>query len=110
MQPASERLAEVLAPINISDAVIPVVANVTAQEVTSGAQIKELLVKQAAMPVLWETSVRNMVAGGVDTFVEVGPGKVLTGFTKKIAKGLPALNVEDPESLEKTLAQLQGDK
>ena len=110
MQPASERLAEVLAPINISDAVVPVVANVTAQEVTSGAQIKELLVKQAAMPVLWETSVRNMVAGGVDTFVEVGPGKVLTGFTKKIAKGLSALNVEDPESLEKTLAHLQGEK
>lgn len=110
MQPASERLAEVLAPININDAVVPVVANVTAQEVTSGAQIKELLVKQAAMPVLWETSVRNMVAGGVDTFVEVGPGKVLTGFTKKIAKGLPALNVEDPESLEKTLVHLQGEK
>lgn len=104
MQPASERLAEVLAPIEIKDITVPVVANVTAQEVTSGAEIKELLVKQAAMPVLWETSVRNMVAGGVDTFVEVGPGKVLTGFTKKIAKGLPALNVEDPASLEATLA------
>lgn len=110
MQPASERLAEVLAPITINDAKIPVVANVTAAEVTSGAEIKELLVKQAAMPVLWETSVRNMVAGGVDTFVEVGPGKVLTGFTKKIAKGLPALNVEDPESLEKTLAHFQEEK
>lgn len=104
MQPASERLAEVLAPIQIKDITVPVVANVTANEVVSGAAIKELLVKQAAMPVLWETSVRNMVAGGVDTFIEVGPGKVLTGFTKKIAKGLPALNVEDPASLEKTLA------
>lgn len=107
MQPASERLGEVLADIKISDAQIPVVANVTAKEVTSGDEIKKLLVKQAAMPVLWETSVRNMVAGGVDTFVEVGPGKVLTGFTKKIAKGMPALNVEDPESLEKTLAHFQ---
>lgn len=107
MQPASERLGEVLADIKINDAQIPVVANVTAQEVTSGDEIKKLLVKQAAMPVLWETSVRNMVAGGVDTFVEVGPGKVLTGFTKKIAKGMPALNVEDPESLEKTLAHFQ---
>lgn len=104
MQPAADRLAEVLAPIEIKDIVIPVVANVTAEEVVSGALIKELLVKQAAAPVLWETSVRNMVANGVDTFVEVGPGKVLTGFTKKIAKGLPALNVEDPASLEKTLA------
>lgn len=104
MQPAADRLAEVLAPIEVSDITIPVVANVTAHEVTSGAEIKELLIKQAAMPVLWETSVKNMVAGGVDTFVEVGPGKVLTGFTKKIAKGMPALNVEDPASLEKTLA------
>lgn len=107
MQPASERLAEVLAPIVINDAQVPVIANVTAKPVVSGAEIKELLVKQAAMPVLWETSVRNMVADGVDTFVEVGPGKVLTGFTKKIAKGVPALNVEDPASLEKTLAHFQ---
>ena len=106
MQPAADRLAEVLAPIEIKDITIPVVANVTAQEVTSGEEIKKLLVRQAAMPVLWETSVRNMVAGGVDTFVEVGPGKVLTGFTKKIAKGMTALNVEDAESLEKTLAAL----
>ena len=107
MKPASERLAEVLAPIEIKDITIPVVANVTAKKVTSGAEIKELLVKQAAMPVLWETSVRNMVADGVDTFVEVGPGKVLTGFTKKIAKGLPALNIEDPASLEKVLAHFE---
>ena len=107
MKPASERLAEVLVPIEIKDITIPVVANVTAKEVTSGAEIKELLVKQAAMPVLWETSVRNMVADGVDTFVEVGPGKVLTGFTKKIAKGLPALNIEDPASLEKVLAHFE---
>ncbi|WP_405378307.1 ACP S-malonyltransferase [Phascolarctobacterium sp.] len=104
MQPAADRLAEVLAPIEIADITIPVVANVTAQEVVSGEEIKKLLIKQAAAPVLWETSVRNMVANGVDTFVEVGPGKVLTGFTKKIAKGIPALNVEDPASLEKTLA------
>ena len=106
MQPAADRLAEVLNPIEFKDAVIPVIANVTAAPVTSGAVIKELLIKQAASPVLWETSVRNMVADGVDCFVEVGPGKVLTGFTKKIAKGMPALNVEDPASLEKTLAAL----
>ena len=67
-------------------------------------EIKESLIRQAAMPVLWETSVNHMIAGGVDTFVEVGPGKVLSGFTKKIAKGMAALNVEDEASLEKTLA------
>jgi [acyl-carrier-protein] S-malonyltransferase len=104
MQPAADRLAEVLAPMEIKNIAIPVVANVTAQEVTSGEEIKRLLIKQAASPVLWETSVRNMVANGVDIFVEVGPGKVLTGFTKKIAKGMTALNIEDPASLEKTLA------
>ena len=73
-------------------------------EVTKGEEIKESLIRQAAMPVLWETSVNHMIAGGVDTFVEVGPGKVLSGFTKKIAKGMAALNVEDEASLEKTLA------
>ena len=87
MQPASKRLADV-----------------TATEVTKGEEIKESLIRQAAMPVLWETSVNHMIAGGVDTFVEVGPGKVLSGFTKKIAKGMAALNVEDEASLEKTLA------
>lgn len=106
MQPAAARLAEVLAPIEIKDITVPVIANVNALPELSGAQIKEQLVQQAAMPVLWETSVQNMVADGVDTFVEVGPGKVLCGFTKKIAKGMAALNVEDPASLEKTLAAL----
>lgn len=106
MQPAAARLAEGLAPIEIKDITVPVIANVNALPELSGAQIKEQLVQQAAMPVLWETSVQNMVADGVDTFVEVGPGKVLCGFTKKIAKGMAALNVEDPASLEKTLAAL----
>ena len=104
MQPASKRLAEVFETITFHDAKIPVVANVTATEVTKGEEIKESLIRQAAMPVLWETSVIHMIAGGVDTFVEVGPGKVLSGFTKKIAKGMAALNVEDEASLEKTLA------
>ena len=104
MQPASIRLAEELKNVKFHDAQIPVVANVTAQEVTSATEIQELLVKQAAMPVLWETSIRNMVAGGVTTFVEVGPGKVLSGFTKKIFKEVIGLNVEDEASLEKTLA------
>lgn len=106
MQPAADRLAEVLAAMDIKDVAVPVYANVTAKPVMSGAEIRELLVKQAASPVLWESSVRTMIADGVDTFVEVGPGKVLTGFTKKIDRALPALNVEDPASLEKTLAAL----
>lgn len=104
MKPAAVRLAEELKNVAFHDAQIPVVANVTAKEVTDADEIKELLVKQAAAPVLWENSVRNMIAVGVTSFVEVGPGKVLTGFTKKIAKEFTGLNVEDGASLEKTLA------
>ena len=69
--------------------------------------IKDSLIRQAAMPVLWETGVRKMIAGGVDTFVEVGPGKVLCGFNKKIDKSVTSLNVEDEASLAKTLAYFQ---
>lgn len=104
MKPASVRLGEEFNSIQFHDAQIPVVANVTAQAVTKAEEIRELLIKQAAMPVLWETSVKYMIENGVTSFVEVGPGKVLTGFTKKIAKGFEALNVEDEVSLEKTLA------
>lgn len=100
MQPASERLNLVLEQIEICDIKVPVVANVNAAQVTEGPVIRDLLVQQAAMPVLWEATVRNMVDDGVDVFVEVGPGKVLTGFSKKIAKEIPALNIEDCASLE----------
>lgn len=104
MKPAADKLAVELDKVTFSNAKMPVVANVTAQPETDAAMIKELLVKQAASPVLWETSVRNMIASGVTDFVEVGPGKVLCGFTKKIAKDFALLNVEDEASLEKTLA------
>ena len=104
MKPASDRLAEEFKNITFSDAKIPVVANVTAKEVTKATEIEDLLIKQAASPVLWETSVRNMIDSGVTTFVEVGPGKVLCGFTKKINKEFTPLNVEDEASLDKTLA------
>ncbi|MGL5207522.1 MAG: ACP S-malonyltransferase, partial [Acidaminococcaceae bacterium] len=104
MAPASVRLAEEFKTISFSDAKIPVVANVTAEEVRTASEIEALLVKQAASPVLWENSVHYMINNGVDCFVEVGPGKVLSGFNKKIAKDLTTLNVEDNASLEKTLA------
>ena len=107
LQPASDRLAEVFKTITFHDAKIPVMANVNAEEVTKAEVIKESLIRQAAMPVLWETGVRKMIAGGVDTFVEVGPGKVLCGFNKKIDKSVTSLNVEDEASLAKTLAYFQ---
>ncbi|MDT8901240.1 ACP S-malonyltransferase [Anaeroselena agilis] len=103
MKPAAEKLAAELDKITVSDAAIPVVANVDGQIVTKGDAIKASLVRQAASPVLWEDCVAAIVAFGASVFVEAGPGKVLTGFTKKIAKDAVTLNVEDDLSLQKTL-------
>lgn len=107
MLPAADRLKEVLDSIEVADAKIPVYANVTAKPETRGEEIRDVLVKQAASPVQWETSVRNMIADGVDTFIEVGPGRVLTGFVKKIDRSFTGQNVEDLASLEKILAYLK---
>ena len=108
MEPAALRLKEELDKIQVSDAQIPVVANVTGKILTNANEIKESLVTQAANPVLWEDCVAEMVNFGVTRFVEVGPGKVLTGFTKKINKDMELANVEDIASLEKTLEFLKG--
>lgn len=103
MCPAAERLAAELEKITVSDAAIPVVANVNGQIITKGELIKASLVAQAASPVLWEDCVAQIVNYGASLTVEVGPGKVLTGFTKKITKDAQTLNVEDTASLEKAL-------
>jgi [acyl-carrier-protein] S-malonyltransferase len=103
MKPAAEKLAVELSKITINDAVIPVVANVNGQTLTKSQDIEVSLVKQADHPVEWEECVAEIVNFGADTFVEVGPGKVLSSFTKKIAKEIANLNVEDSSSLEKTL-------
>ncbi|MFC1571426.1 ACP S-malonyltransferase [Candidatus Margulisiibacteriota bacterium] len=88
MQPAADKLKVELDKIDIKDAKIPVVANVTADYVTKGTGIREQLVKQVTSPVRWEDSVKKMIADGVTSFVEVGPGKVLSGLIKKIDKNV----------------------
>lgn len=103
MQPAAVKLHAELDKVVVNDANIPVVANLTGKIITAGSAIKHSLVEQAANPVRWEDCVAEMVNYGAGVFVEVGPGKVLTGFTKKIAKEVLTLNVEGTESLEKTL-------
>lgn len=100
MEPAAQRLAERLQDVAFHDAAVPVVANVNAEAVTSGDQISELLVKQVYSPVLWEDSVRYMIEQGVDTFIEIGPGNVLTGLIKKIDKNVRLFNINSLESLE----------
>ncbi|MDD5593528.1 MAG: ACP S-malonyltransferase [Candidatus Margulisbacteria bacterium] len=84
MQPAADQLAAELDKIKFNDAAVPVFANVTAGPVMTGSEIKRLLIQQVTAPVLWEDSVKNMVAQGVGRFIEVGPGKVLAGLIKKI--------------------------
>jgi len=103
LQPAAEKLAVELAIVEFHEPTIPVVANVNGKASVSKAGIKELLVTQAANPVLWEDCVATVAEYGVDVSIEVGPGRVLTGFTKKIASQINTLNVEDLESLQKTL-------
>ena len=109
MEPAAKRLQEELNKIEVKNAQTPVVANITGEILTDGATIKAALVKQAAAPVLWEDCVATMVDFGVTRFVEVGPGKVLTGFTKKINKAMELANVEDESSLASAIAFLQGE-
>ena len=103
LQPAAEKLAVELAQVEFHEPKIPVVANVNGKASVSKDGIRELLVTQAANPVLWEDCVATVAESGATVCIEVGPGKVLTGFTKKIAPQVVTLNVEDLESLQKTL-------
>ncbi len=103
LQPAAEKLAGYLSNIHFKDAKQPVYSNVTAKPVTDKEEIRSLLVKQAASPVLWTNLTQEMVKAGASVFAEIGPGKTLCGFAKKIAKDIPSVNVEDIDSLEKTM-------
>ena len=109
MEPAALRLKEVLDKIDIHDTAIPVVANVNAKEETKADEIRKNLVDQAAHPVHWEESIRNMVAGGVDMTVEAGPGTVLTGFLKKIARSVPCHHAEDVATIDEVVVALKGE-
>ena len=109
MDPAALRLKEVLDKIDIHDTAIPVVANVNAKEETKADEIRKNLVDQAAHPVHWEESIRNMIASGVDMTVEAGPGTVLTGFMKKIARSVPCHHAEDVATIDEVVVALKGE-
>jgi len=104
MVPAGKRLAEDLNKVSVADPKIPVVANVSADLVSSGQEVRESLIRQVYSPVRWEECVLKLISLGADTFIEVGPGKVLSGLIKKISRDVTILNVEDRASLEKVLA------
>lgn len=108
MRPAQQRLAPELEAAPFADLGVPLVNNVRAEEVRSGAAARQGLREQIPAPVLWEQSVRRLLAAGVEQFVEIGPGRVLTGMMRQIEPAELAVNVEDAKSLEKTLAALRA--
>lgn len=109
MEPAAARLKEVLDTIEIRDAKIPVVANVNAKEEMKAEEIRENLVMQAAHAVHWEESARAMIAAGYDTYIEVGPGTVLSGFMRKIDKSQASFHCEDEATIDAAAAAVKGE-
>lgn len=102
---AGEKLAKELDEVTIQEIKIPYIANVTADYVTKPEDVKPLLQSQVSSSVKWQQTIERMLADGVDTFIEIGPGKTLSGFMRKINKDVKTLNVEKVEDLEK-LAEL----
>ena len=106
MKPAQERLAADVETVDFKDLAMPLVTNVDAAEIEKGDAARESLVRQVTAPVHWLQSVEHMIANGVETFVEVGPGKVLTGLMRQINRDVKCFNVEDADSLKSTAAAL----
>ncbi len=106
MKVAQDKLRQEIIPFTINSPEIPVIANVTADYMSSPETIKELLVEQIASPVLWEDSIKKMAAEGVDTFIEAGPGRVLTGLVRRTIPTAKCLNVEDETTFRKVLASI----
>ncbi|TAN43218.1 MAG: [acyl-carrier-protein] S-malonyltransferase [Nitrospirae bacterium] len=103
---ASKRLGELLESLRFATPAVPVVNNADAMFLTNGDRIKVSLIKQLNSPLLWEDSVRAMTESGIDTYVEVGPGRVLSGLVKRISSSVRIFNVEDSASLDKTIQGL----
>ena len=108
MSAVQPRLAEVLGTVHFKQPNAPVIANATAEPNTDPARIVPLLLTQVTAPVRWVETVQKMALNGVDTLIELGPGKVLSGLTRRIDKGLKAFSVEDPAGLKAVLAEVFG--
>ncbi|MDQ0245647.1 [acyl-carrier-protein] S-malonyltransferase [Bacillus fengqiuensis] len=110
MKPAAQKLDQVLSDIQIEDAKVPVISNVTAERMTDKEEIKQRLVEQLYSPVRWEESIQTLMNDGVDTFIEIGPGKVLAGLIKKINRRATVFSVYDIQSLNETIAAIKGEE
>jgi [acyl-carrier-protein] S-malonyltransferase len=110
MMPAQVKLEADLAATKFADLQMPLVTNVDADTIRKGEEAKSALARQVTMPVRWEESMRMLLDEGVTTFVEVGPGRVLTGLMRQIERSVTTLNVEDEKSLAATLDRITGAK
>jgi len=113
MRPAQERLEKDLRATEFSALKFPLVTNVDASVITSGAEAREALIRQVTLPVRWEDSMRELIEQGAATFVEVGPSRVLSGLLRQIDRSVHSLNVEDVKSLQialDRLTQIRGDE
>mgnify|MGYP001441057481 CR=1 FL=1 len=99
MQPAGERLAGVLAEVEVNEMALPVISNVEAVPNQEAGRVRDLLVKQVSAPVRWEDTIRQMLDLQVERFIEIGPGKVLCGLMKRMARGRVIQNVQDPDDV-----------
>jgi [acyl-carrier-protein] S-malonyltransferase len=106
MQPAAVRLEVDLRTTAFHTLRVPLVNNADAELITSGDEAREGLIRQVTLPVRWEESIRELIDQGVNTFVEVGPGRVLTGLLRQIDRSIHVFNVEDEKSLRSTLERL----
>ena len=106
MLPAQERLAADLQKVNYTDLQFPIIENVSARANSNGERVREALTEQVSKPVLWAQSVESLIVGGVETFVEVGAGKILSGLVRQINRDVRSLNVENSDSLKNTLDSL----
>lgn len=108
LEDAGKELAQVLENIELSPLKIPYATNVTAEYVKDSGKTKALLAKQISSSVKWQQSVETMIKAGVDTFVEIGPGKTLAGFMKKIDKTVKVYNIQTVEDIDKVIAEIKG--
>ena len=99
--PAGEKLYDFLQDIDVAEGFVPYYCNADAEEITDASKVKELLKRQVYSSVRWQQTIENMIADGVDTFIEVGPGKTLTGFMKKINREVKSINIATVDDLAK---------
>ena len=106
MQPAQHRLEPLLRATSFGPLRVPLVTNVAAEAIEKGEDAREALIRQVSLPVRWEQSIRTLIESGVETFVEVGPGKVLSGLLRQIDRSVLCVNVEDEKSLQAAVDKL----